>query len=289
MAALTLLALAKLEPRCSWKDAQDPLLRIFDMMAFFRDHYDTRYAANTRETVRKQPIRHFLHASIISKNPDDPDRATNSPQTVYQVTPEFLDLLRSYGTKSWGRSLDKFGVQTRVENDPQNQKPGRAITIKLSSKKTVNLSPGRHNKLVRDICMVFAGKFTKKSSIAYVGDTAKKFLHVEKPLLHNLGIDLGRHGKIPDVIIYDAERNWVFLIEAVTSHGPIDSERRVELQRLFSNARPGMVYVTAFPDMNTMRKYAADISWQTEVWVADNPEHLIHFDGDRFLGPYDSL
>jgi adenine-specific DNA-methyltransferase len=44
--------------------------------------------------------------------------------------------------------------------------------------------------------------------------------------------------------------------------------------------------VTAFPDRVTFRKFAKDIAWETEVWIADNPDHMIHFNGDKFLGPY---
>ena len=44
----------------------------------------------------------------------------------------------------------------------------------------------------------------------------------------------------------------------------------------------------AFPDRAEFRKNAADIAWETEVWIADNPDHMIHFNGDRFLGPHES-
>ena len=49
-----------------------------------------------------------------------------------------------------------------------------------------------------------------------------------------------------------------------------------------------MIFVTAFPDRALMSKYLPDISWETEVWRADSPTHLIHFNGDRFLGPHES-
>ena len=80
--------------------------------------------------------------------------------------------------------------------------------------------------------------------------------------------------------------NWLFLIEAVTSHGPIDSKRHVELSALFANSTAGLVFVTAFPDPRTMRRYVLEISWETEVWVADTPDHLVHFNGENFLGPH---
>ncbi len=92
---------------------------------------------------------------------------------------------------------------------------------------------------------------------------------------------------MPDVVIHYLERDWLVLVEAVTSHGPVDAKRRGELAHLFAGARPGLVYVTAFLTRGDMVKYVGEISWATEVWVAESETHLIHFNGERFLGPYD--
>jgi len=92
---------------------------------------------------------------------------------------------------------------------------------------------------------------------------------------------------MPDVVVDYRDRNWLVLIEAVTSHGPVDSKRHGELRRLFARSSAGLVYVTAFMDRGAMVKYLRDISWATEVWVAESPSHLIHFNGDRFLGPHE--
>jgi adenine-specific DNA-methyltransferase len=101
-----------------------------------------------------------------------------------------------------------------------------------------------------------------------------------------LGIELRKRGKAPDVLIHDAKRDWLIIVEAVTSHGPVDQKRKNELAELFSNARPGLVFVSAFPDRQTFTKFHAVIAWETEVWIADAPDHMIHFNGERFLGPY---
>jgi hypothetical protein len=98
------------------------------------------------------------------------------------------------------------------------------------------------------------------------------------------GID--SHGKMQDVVPHYPERGWLLLVESVTSHGPVDGKRHEELSHLFSKSKAGLVFVTAFPDKTTYKKYAADIAWETEVWIADAPEHMIHFNGSRFLGPY---
>ena len=85
----------------------------------------------------------------------------------------------------------------------------------------------------------------------------------------------------------DARRRVLMGIEAVTSHGPIGLKRHNELKDLFKAARAGLVFVTAFLTRRAMTKYLGEIAWETEVWVADAPSHIIHFNGERFLGPYD--
>ena len=92
---------------------------------------------------------------------------------------------------------------------------------------------------------------------------------------------------MPDVVIHHEAKGWLLLVEAVTSHGPVDAKRRNELARLFRDVQVGLVYVTAFLSRSDMAKYVGEISWETEVWVADSETHLIHFNGERFLGPHE--
>lgn len=76
------------------------------------------------------------------------------------------------------------------------------------------------------------------------------------------------------------------IIEAVVSHGPVDPKRHGELKSMFDSPAVGLVFVTAFLSRHAMVAYVPEIAWETEVWVADSPDHLIHFNGERFLGPY---
>lgn len=285
--ALTLLALLDLKPGGSWDTLGEPLLGITPMMNFFAKYYGKKYAPNSRETVRRQTVHQFLQAGIIVENPDMQDRPTNSGKTVYRIDCEALRLLRTYGTNSWKKHLQKY-LKTHLPLRKQYAGPRQTgvIPLDMPSGKTINLSSGKHNELVCDICTMFAGKFAPRSVPLYVGDTAKKFAYFDESGMKGLGIELEPHGKIPDVIIHDKERNWVFLVEAVTSHGPIDAKRKRELREIFASTESGIVYVTAFPDSKTMKKYVAEISWETEVWVAEFPDHMIHFDGQQFLGPY---
>ena len=131
----------------------------------------------------------------------------------------------------------------------------------------------------------FAARFAKGSAVLYIGDTANKDLYVDKKKLKELGIPVNQHSKLPDVIIYEQLRHWLFLIEAVTSHGPVSPKRIIELEEFLKNCKAGKIYVTAFPDFAEFRKHSKNIAWETEVWLADVPEHMIHYNGDRFMGP----
>lgn len=113
-----------------------------------------------------------------------------------------------------------------------------------------------------------------------------KFRHLDRAYLANLGIHLDAAAKMPDVVVHDRLRNWLILVEAVTSAGPVDGKRRVELKQLFSGAKAGLVFVTAFASRKAMQSFLGQIAWESEVWIAEAPDHLIHFNGERFLGPY---
>jgi len=104
-----------------------------------------------------------------------------------------------------------------------------------------------------------------------------------RPRLHGWAPQVDPHGKMPDVVVYHVQKKWLVLIEAVTSHGPVDGKRRDELKRLFADCKAGLVFVTAFLDRGRNGQVLGDISWETEVWVADAPSHMIHFNGERFL------
>ena len=151
--------------------------------------------------------------------------------------------------------------------------------------KELLLTPGKHNEVQVAVCTEFAARFAPSAKVLYLGDTGQKDLYVQTDDLNQLGLRLTEHSKLPDVVIYDPERAWLFLVEVVTSHGPVSPKRMLELEDMLQDSTVGKVYVTAFTDKVLFRKYVADIAWETEVWIAYDPDHMIHFNGDRFIGP----
>jgi hypothetical protein len=286
--ALTLLSLLGLKPEDDWENASAPLMGVTPMMEFFAVHYGRRYAPNTRETVRRQTVHQFVQAGLILPNPDKPSRPTNSPKAVYQVEPSALKLLREFGKPSWTLLLREYlkSIET-LKRVYAREREMRRIPLRLRSGEQIALSPGGQNVLVKKIIDEFCPLFTPGGQVIYVGDTQKKWAYFDSEALAGLGVEIEEHGKMPDVVVHYTEKNWLVLIEAVTSHGPVNPKRRQELKKLFAASHIGLVYVTAFLDRRTLLKYLGDISWETEVWIAESSTHLIHFNGERFLGPYE--
>jgi hypothetical protein len=286
--ALTLLSLLGLKPGNIWNNASNPLMGITPMMEFFAAHYGKQYAPNTRETVRRQTVHQFVQAGLIVPNPDKPSRPTNSPKAVYQIDPSALKLLRLFRKRSWKRSLRKYlkSVET-LKHLYARERDMRRIPVALADGKEIKLSAGGQNVLVKKIIDDFCPLYTPGGQVLYVGDTEKKWAYFDHDSLLTLGVEIEEHGKMPDVLVHFVKRNWLVLVEAVTSHGPVNPKRRQELKDIFAGSNAGLVYVTAFLDRRIMMKYLDDLSWETEVWIAESPTHLIHFNGERFLGPYE--
>ncbi|MEM6335362.1 MAG: BsuBI/PstI family type II restriction endonuclease [Bacteroidota bacterium] len=287
--AYCLLALLDLTPEKTWSSAVENRLGITEIMDWMRVNYGKAYAPNSRETIRRQTMHQFVEASLAVLNPDDPSRPTNSGQTCYGIEASALDLLRHFGTLDWETALGRYlaGRETLKEHYRRRREINMVAVVSEKGEE-LQLTPGAHSELIRDIIEQFAPRFAPGARLLYAGDTGSKHEIYEKEALAELGVELSSAGKMPDVVFHDTNRNWLLLVEAVTSHGPVDPKRHGELQGLFANSTAGLVYVTAFPTRGLFRTYAADIAWETEVWVADNPTHLIHFDGERFLGPYSS-
>lgn len=287
--ALCLLALLNLTPGKPWSKAESPLIGITPIMDWAREQYDKGYAPNTRETVRRQTMHQFCDAGIALYNPDQPDRPVNSPKAVYRIEPATLSLLRTFGTALWHKALTDYLAErdTLVARYAKERAQNR-IPVRITPGKEISLSPGEHSELIRAIIEDFAPRFAPGSVLIYAGDTGNKWGYFDAPLLAKLGVDVESHGKMPDVVLHYIAKDWLLLVESVTSHGPVDGKRHAELAKLFADSTAGLVYVTAFPSRTLMSRYLGDIAWETEVWVADAPSHLIHFNGTRFLGPYNA-
>lgn len=286
--ALVLLALLRLTPAESWAEAANPILGTRAIMDFIRDEYGKDYAPNTRETVRRFTLHQFVEAQLVVQNPDEPQRPVNSPKWNYQVTAEALDVLRAYGTDAWQSATDRYladlpGLKARYAAAREMDR----IPLTLPDGSIFTLSPGGQNVLLKAMVEDFCPRFTPGGQVLHIGDAGDKWALFERETLSSLNVEVDEHGKMPDLVIYLPDRNWLVLLEAASSHGPVDSKRQAELAGLFAQSTAGLVYVSCFPNRAEFRKYVDKIAWESEVWCADHPTHMIHYNGERFLGPYE--
>jgi hypothetical protein len=223
----------------------------------------------------------LVQAGIALYNPDKSDRPVNSPNAVYQISPELLQVLRKYTKQEYHSLLDEYrSVRGTLSQMYAREREMAMVPLRVAEGVVISLSPGDHSLLIKAIVEEFAPRFVAEGRLVYIGDTGKKAGYFDEALLAGLGVVLDSHGKLPDVIIYSETNNWLFLVESVTSHGPVDFKRHAELEELFANCTAGRVYIKLFV------KYLEVVAWETEVWIADAPSHMVHFNGPRFLGPY---
>lgn len=283
---LTLLALAQLVPGSSWTQAKNPLLGVTPIMNWIKENWDKEYAPNTRETFRRQTLHQFVEGAICAYNPDKPDRPVNSPKACYRLVSETLSLIRTYDTSGWKDILKTWHQKNEsLVSKYSHNRDMKLVPVTIRDGLEYQLSPGEHSTLMKEIVEQFAPRFADGARLIYIGDTGAKGDFFDEQSFSALNLNLDKKGKLPDVILIDDQKGWAFLIEAVTSHGPVDEKRYLELVTLFGTCELRLIFVSAFPSRNIMNKFLSTIAWETEVWVSDTPDHLIHFNGDRFMGP----
>ena len=237
-------------------------------MDFMKSEYRVDYKPNTRETVRKDVLHYFLQSSIIEPNRDNPARATNSPKFCYSLTEEFLTLIKYYGKDSWEKRVKKYNKNVKsLVKKYKKERDMQKIPVVINGEK-LKFGPGAHNQLQKAIIEEFAPRFAQGGEVLYVGDTENKDLVRNDKKLKKLGISITKHDKLPDVVIYCKDKDWLYYIESVTAVGPISDKRMIELKEMSKKCSCGIVYVTAFSDRETLRKFVADLAWETEVWIS---------------------
>lgn len=276
-----LLAMAGIKPDTLWKDAGNEWIRIHDIIQFANTYYGSTYAENSRETFRKQALHHFRNAALVEDN----GKATNSPNYRYRLTEETLQMVRTFQTSEWQNSVSRFWEYHEKLVDMYASKKKMTMMPVHINGADFQFSIGRHNELQKAIIEEFAPRFAPHSECLYVGDTIEKDLVKNVYKLEKLGFEITLHDKMPDVVLYREDKNWIYFVESVTSVGPMDSKRILEITEMTKNVTVGKIFVTAFLDFKTYKRFSETLAWETEVWIAEMPEHMIHLNGDKFLGP----
>ena len=276
-----ILAMADIKPDMSWSEATNEWIRIHDIIQFVNTFYDMSYAENSRETFRKQALHRFRTAALVEDN----GKATNSPNYRYRLTEETVKILRTMETPAWKESIKRFLYYHEKLIDLYASKKKMSMMPVNINGENFKFSVGKHNELQKAIIEEFAPRFAPNSECLYVGDTIEKDLVKNAEKLKELGFEITLHDKMPDVVLYREDKNWIYFVESVTSVGPMDPKRILEITEMTKDVTAGKIFVTAFLDFKTYKKFAEELAWETEVWIAEMPEHMIHLNGDRFMGP----
>ena len=276
-----ILAMAGIKPDMRWSEATNGWIRIHDIIKFSNTYYGSTYAENSRETFRKQALHRFRTAALVEDN----GKATNSPNYRYRLTEETLQMIKTMQTIAWQESLNRFlAYHDKLIDIYASKKKMTMMPVKINGLE-FSFSVGKHNELQKAIIEEFAPRFAPNSECLYVGDTIEKDLVKNVEKLTELGFEITLHDKMPDVVLYREDKNWVYFIESVTSVGPMDPKRILEITEMTECVKAGKIFVTAFLDFKTYKRFSEELAWETEVWISEMPDHMIHLDGDRFMGP----
>ena len=276
-----ILAMAGIKPDMSWSEATNEWIRIHDIIQFVNTFYGMSYAENSRETFRKQALHRFRTAALIEDN----GKATNSPNYRYRLTEETVKILRTMETPVWKEFIKRFLCYHEKLIDLYASKKKMTMMPVNINGENFKFSAGKHNELQKAIIEEFAPRFAPNSECLYVGDTIEKDLVKNVEKLKELGFEITLHDKMPDVVLYREDKDWIYFVESVTSVGPMDPKRILEIEEMTKDVTAGKIFVTAFLDFKTYKRFAEELAWETEVWIAEMPEHMIHLNGDRFMGP----
>ena len=287
--AITFLASGNIKKISDFKRVQDLnsgyALKTRDIITYVNNYFGENISSGSYDDIRRKDLKLLTVAEIVLQS--NPNSATNDSTRGYSINPTYAELLRSFGSKNW----EKIVVEKLKHIEPLSKKLKREreiakVNVTLPSGGELTFSSGVHNDLQKAIIEEFLPRYGYDAEVLYVGDTSDKYLYIEKEKLEELNFFKISHEELPDIIAYSKEKNWLYLIEAVHSSGPISELRLIQLQKLTEDCKVDIVYVTAFINKLKFRQFIANIAWETEVWIADTPDHLVHFNGDKFIGPY---
>lgn len=270
-----------------WRDASSWSLRSREIIAFINEHYGEHISPGSYDDIRRKNLDYLVAAKLVLASAGRPNALTNDGTRSYAVNPAAAKLFLQFGRPQWAAAVQSFvGEFGSLSATFERGRGTKKVAVALKPGLNVELLAGPHNELQKAIVEEFLPRFAKGAEVLYIGDAQNKMLHVEPARLKQLGFFEIAHDRLPDVIAYDATKNWLFLIEAVHSANPISSLRHKLLEDAAAGCTAGLIFVSVFKDRPTFAKWVREIDWETEVWLADAPEHMIHFNGDRFLGPH---
>ncbi|PMN59509.1 BsuBI/PstI family type II restriction endonuclease [Vibrio lentus] len=289
--AMCTLALLELSPGKKWSEAKSfkdgHSLKTRDIITFINEHFEEKISHGSYDDIRRKDLVRPVGMGLVIKSANNPEADTNDGTRGYAIHDDFGDLARAFNTSQWGMFVSSFKVDYEYLDQLEAKRESTKLQVQVAEGLTIKLDNGPHNLIQKAVIEEFLPIFGHNAKVLYVGDTSNKQMLKFTNEMVELGLDIEDRGMLPDIIAYSEDKNWLYLIEAVHSSNPLNPERCIELKRtVLKDCKSGIVFVTAFLSRSDFAKWLTSIAWETEVWLADKPEHMIHFNGDKFLGPH---
>lgn len=291
--ARILLAVCNLAPKSPWSGTavwDGPgswCPRSKDIISFVNKHYGENISNGSYDDIRRKNLDFLVASGLVLRSPAKPGANMNDSTRGYAVNPDVAGVFRKFGSPAWKKALASFrNAFPRLDETLMRKRDQKKFPVKLPKGRIIELMAGSHNEIQRQIIEEFLPRFVPGAEVLYIGDASQKTVFIEKERLQELNFFELAHDRLPDIVAYDPKRGWIFLIEAVHSSNPVSHLRHLQLEQLTAKCTAGVVFVSAFQDRKTFAKWLGEVSWETEVWLVESPDHMIHFNGDKFLGPH---
>lgn len=294
--SMCILALCNVTKDSSWSEVKslkdNRILTTRKIINYINDNFEENISSGSYDDIRRKDLIRPVGMGLVVKSANNPDADTNDGTRGYAIEDNFADLLRAYNTPDWSEMIDSFKIDHEYISLFQSTRTANKLQVKLADGLILNLDDGPHNRIQKAVIEELLPIFGNNATVLYIGDTSeKKMFKCSKQMLE-LGLNIEDRGMLPDIIAFSEEKRWLYLIEAVHSSNPLNPlnpERCIELKRtVLKNCPYGVVFITAFLSRKDFARWMPEIAWETEVWLADRPEHMIHFNGDKFLGPHNN-
>jgi type II restriction enzyme len=239
-------------------------LKTRDIINYINKNFEENISPGSYDDIRRKDLKLLVLADLVINSGVNTGAATNNPTRGYALLTEFAEAIKDYGTSDWNKSIKMFS--SKRENLSElllRKRTLDKIPVTLPGGKALTLSLGEHNILQKKIIEEFLPIFGKDCEVLYIGDTSNKLLHIEEGELKKLNFFKLSHDELPDVIAYNKKKNWLYLIEAYHSTGPMSELRVLELKKLLKDCKAVPIFVTAFLTKTDLKKIAADIAWET--------------------------
>ena len=289
--AMVFLAIANMSPGKAWADAAKPsdahILRTREIIAFINDHFEENISFGSYDDIRRKDLVRPVGMGLIVKAANNLDADTNDGTRGYGISEHLSNLAREFGTDGWRRAADSFELDLDYIEQLNAVRLVKKLKVTLPDNTEILLDDGPHNQIQKAVINEFLPRFGYDAEVYYIGDTSDKKSVKNDDAMKAIGLAVADRGMLPDIVAFSRSKGWLFLIEAVHSSNPMNPERCIELSRtVLKDCKFGVVFVTAFLTRRDFAKWVGDIAWETEVWIASDPDHMVHFNGDRFLGPH---